>query len=131
MSNQSEQCCHDAAPVTPPGMARASPWAQNNRWTCPMHSEVIRDRSGGCPKCGMALESKTESFASAKAEWTCPMHPGVLSDRPGHCPKCGMALELQTPTLANLDDNLELKDFTRRFWRTLPLTIVVTAIAMF
>jgi len=26
------------------------------RWTCPMHPEVVRDRPGACPLCGMALE---------------------------------------------------------------------------
>src|SRR6058998_1554216 len=27
------------------------------RWTCPMHPEIVSDRPGACPKCGMALES--------------------------------------------------------------------------
>ncbi|HKE01212.1 MAG TPA: heavy metal translocating P-type ATPase [Planctomycetota bacterium] len=26
------------------------------RWTCPMHAEVVRDRPGACPICGMSLE---------------------------------------------------------------------------
>jgi len=34
------------------------------------------------------------------------------------------------PTLDD-DENPELKDFTRRFWWTLPLTVVVTILAMF
>src|ERR1051325_11931786 len=25
-------------------------------WTCPMHPEIIRDKPGTCPICGMALE---------------------------------------------------------------------------
>ena len=33
--------------------------APSGRWTCPMHSEVIRDAPGSCPKCGMALEPMT------------------------------------------------------------------------
>ena len=28
-------------------------------WTCPMHPEIVRDRAGSCPKCGMALEAVT------------------------------------------------------------------------
>ncbi len=31
----------------------APPGAQ---WTCPMHPEIVRDKPGSCPKCGMALE---------------------------------------------------------------------------
>lgn len=30
-------------------------------WTCPMHPEVISDKPGNCPKCGMALEPKAVS----------------------------------------------------------------------
>ncbi len=26
------------------------------QWTCPMHSEIVQDRPGSCPLCGMALE---------------------------------------------------------------------------
>jgi len=29
-----------------------------NIYTCPMHPEIIQDRPGDCPKCGMQLESK-------------------------------------------------------------------------
>lgn len=61
--------------------------------------------------------------------YTCPMHPEIRQDHPGSCPKCGMALEPLMPSLE--DDNPELKDFTRRFWWTLPFTIVVTVLAMF
>jgi Cu+-exporting ATPase len=58
------------------------------------------------------------------------MHAEVRQRGPGHCPKCGMALE---PELARTDDDAvspELTDFTRRFWWTLPLTVVVLLIAM-
>ncbi|MCC7456494.1 MAG: copper-translocating P-type ATPase [Nitrospira sp.] len=40
-----------------------------------------------------------------------------------------MALEPLLPTLD--DDNPELRDFTRRFWWTLPLTLAVALLAMF
>jgi Cu+-exporting ATPase len=37
--------------------ARANRHAEpGTQWTCPMHPEVIRDESGSCPICGMALE---------------------------------------------------------------------------
>src|SRR5262249_16948707 len=29
------------------------------QYTCPMHPEVVSDRPGSCPKCGMALEPRT------------------------------------------------------------------------
>jgi Cu+-exporting ATPase len=40
-----------------------------------------------------------------------------------------MALEPEMPTLDE-EENPELVDFTRRFWWTLPLTVVVTVLAM-
>ena len=61
--------------------------------------------------------------------YTCPMHPEVRQDRPGSCPKCGMALEPEMPSLED-DDNPELRDFSRRFWWTLPLTLIVAVLAM-
>jgi Cu+-exporting ATPase len=60
--------------------------------------------------------------------YTCPMHPEIRRDQPGHCPICGMALEPLLPTES--DDNPELVDFSRRFWWTLPLSLVVLALAM-
>jgi Cu+-exporting ATPase len=61
--------------------------------------------------------------------YTCPMHPEIRQDHPGNCPKCGMTLEPIVPSLE--EDNPELADFRRRFWWTLPLTIVITPLAMF
>ena len=62
--------------------------------------------------------------------YTCPMHAEVRQDHLGSCPKCGMALEPEQPTQDN-DDNPELRDFSRRFWWTLPLTCIVFVLAMF
>ncbi len=62
--------------------------------------------------------------------YTCPMHPQIRQDHPGNCPICGMTLEPVMPSLEE-DENPELKSFTRRFWWTLPLTAVVTVLAMF
>ncbi len=58
------------------------------------------------------------------------MHPQVRQMGPGNCPICGMTLEPLLPELDD-DDNPELRDFQRRFWWTLPLTVVVTVLAMF
>jgi len=62
--------------------------------------------------------------------YTCPMHPEIRQPGPGNCPKCGMTLEPVLPTLDEGEDP-ELKDFRRRFWGTLPLTVVAVLIAMF
>ena len=67
---------------------------------------------------------------AASATYTCPMHAEIRQDHPGSCPKCGMSLELMLPTLQS-DDNSELTSFQQRFWWTLPLTVVVTTLAMF
>lgn len=62
--------------------------------------------------------------------YTCPMHPEIRQDHPGSCPKCGMTLEPVMPALEDSDENPELLDFQRRFWWTLPLTVIVTVMAM-
>src|SRR5258705_1535279 len=43
-------------PATPPTSVHAA------EWTCPMHPEIVRDRPGSCPICGMALEPRTVSL---------------------------------------------------------------------
>ena len=58
------------------------------------------------------------------------MHPQIVRDAPGTCPICGMALEPVMPTLEE-GENPELVDFRRRFWATLPLSLVVLTLAMF
>jgi Cu+-exporting ATPase len=43
---------------SPPPLPVAPPAAPGVEYTCPMHPEVISDRPGPCPKCGMALEPR-------------------------------------------------------------------------
>ncbi len=66
---------------------------------------------------------------AADMDFTCPMDPEIVQKGPGTCPICGMALEPMQPTL---DDgpNPELVDFSHRFWKTLPLTLLVFVLAM-
>ncbi|MGZ5595581.1 MAG: heavy metal translocating P-type ATPase [Usitatibacter sp.] len=77
-----------------------------------------------------AAASGASETASADATYTCPMHPEIRQKGPGVCPKCGMALEPEMPS-AEEAENPELRDFSRRFWWTLPLTAVVFVLAMF
>ncbi|OBQ77265.1 heavy metal translocating P-type ATPase [Mesorhizobium sp. WSM3873] len=38
------------------GRPEPQPMPKGTQYTCPMHPEIIRDRPGSCPICGMALE---------------------------------------------------------------------------
>jgi len=39
--------------------ALSQPAVEKTRYTCPMHPQIIRDRPGNCPICGMTLEPRT------------------------------------------------------------------------
>jgi Cu+-exporting ATPase len=71
----------------------------------------------------------TPPTAAAGSTYTCPMHPEIRQPQPGNCPICGMALEPEMPSLED-EENPELRDFTRRFRWTLPLSAVVMVLAM-
>lgn len=89
----------------------------NQRFTCPMHPEVVKDEPGKCPKCGMNLvpvekpgddQPKVTHHHSHKHEaapsvtknnesdqYYCPMlcEGDKKYPKPGNCPVCGMHLE--------------------------------------
>ncbi len=61
------------APVGRPALAPSPPPAASppgaaarTEWTCPMHPEIVRDKPGFCPICGMALEPRTATGAAGE-----------------------------------------------------------------
>ncbi len=63
---------------------------KNQKYTCPMHPEVITDHPGNCPKCGMTLVPKEERKNSAPinreqahgAQPSTPNHQSHMSLQP-------------------------------------------------
>jgi len=116
-------------------------------FTCPMHPEIVQDKPGNCPKCGMTLvEMKTEKEEKSSdkndeavddvaedtfQKYTCPMHPHIIKDAPGKCPLCGMKLEPvagfgsdTTHGKHNMHTGM-IADFKKRFYVVLALTIPI------
>ena len=62
--------------------------AMKTVYTCPMHPEIVQDKAGKCPKCGMNLTAQQVK----KEVYTCGCHPEIVQDKAGKCPKCGMDL---------------------------------------
>ena len=81
------------------------------------------------PKRYLEPAATSAPVAPAGTIYTCPMHPEIRQEGPGTCPICGMALEPEMPSLED-DENPELRDFSHRFWWTLPLTATVLVLAM-
>jgi P-type Cu+ transporter len=112
-------------------VASSSRSAGNAIYTCPMHPEVVSDKRGSCPKCGMDLEPINPVVGGSSPVYTCPMHPEIRSDKPGRCPICGMELELSTVSAAEEEASPELQAMSRRFWVCLALTLPVFVIEMY
>lgn len=74
-------------------------------------------------------DRKSSSHFKDAVEYTCPMHPQVVQPEPGSCPICGMALEPRVFT-AEQEENVELKQMTRRFWVGLFLTLPILFFTM-
>ncbi|MDH5180453.1 MAG: efflux RND transporter periplasmic adaptor subunit [Gammaproteobacteria bacterium] len=61
------------------------------KYVCPMHPNIIRDKPGNCPICGMTLIKKEPEQVSKPAEkkilyWVAPMDPSYRRDGPGKSP---------------------------------------------
>lgn len=101
----------------------------NQKYTCPMHPEVIKDMPGKCPKCGMNLvplnksEGEAGEAQSHRHDMTTSLHKKSERDQyycpmlcegekkysaPGKCPVCGMNL-VKVPT-GELAEKMETKE---------------------
>ena len=61
---------------------------QRAEYFCPMHPQIVRDRPGDCPICGMKLEKRTTGGTASPATqrrilyYRHPMNPALHSDKP-------------------------------------------------
>lgn len=113
-------------------------------FTCPMHPEVLSDKRGNCPKCGMNLVPKGQHTSESHShsqhtkitdphssfqnlqKYSCPMHPHITRDGPGKCPLCGMNLEvIGSHDHESGSHTGMMADFQRRFIVVLILTIPI------
>ncbi len=71
---------------------------QDSKYQCPMHPNIVKDKEGSCPICGMTLiPVEQDAKPAAKKEkvvlyWVAPMDPNYRRDKPGKSPM-GMDLE--------------------------------------
>ncbi len=57
------------------------------KYQCPMHPDIVKDKPGSCPICGMDLELiKSESADRRILYWVAPMDPEYRRDKPGKSP---------------------------------------------
>ena len=98
-----------------------------------IHPPAQPSQPSDCCSTNAALPADEPQAATSAAPqgaiYTCPMHAEIRQHHAGICPKCGMALEPLMPS-TDAEANPELIDFSRRFWWTLPLTILVASLAM-
>jgi P-type Cu+ transporter len=123
-------CCQDEHHSEKETASAAATRKPASKYFCPMCEGVESDTPGSCPKCGMALERNPLFRAPAKTIYTCPMHPQIEQDHPGDCPICGMALEPKTAVAGGEEENVELRDMTRRLWIGGALSLPVFVLAM-
>jgi transcription initiation factor IIE alpha subunit len=65
-------------------------------YSCSMHPNIVMNKPGKCPKCGMdlILSKKEQLKADVTKGYRCPVHVDVSSHDQGKCPQCGKKLQL-------------------------------------
>ena len=67
-------------------------------YACPTHPDVVVDKPGKCPKCGMdlMLSGKEQMKIAVTKKYSCPVHVNEFSHNPAKCPQCGRKLQLSS-----------------------------------
>jgi len=76
-------------------------------YVCPMHPQIIRDKEGNCPICGMDLVKKEPEAKKEKKllYWVAPMDANFRRDEPGKSP---MGMDL-VPVYDDGEDGITVK----------------------
>lgn len=77
------------------------------KYVCPMHPQIIRDKPGNCPICGMDLIKKEAEVKKEKKilYWVAPMDANYRRDEPGKSP---MGMDL-VPVYDDGEDGLTVR----------------------
>lgn len=83
----------------------------DSKFQCPMHPNIVKDKEGSCPICGMTLIPVEGDKPAAKKEkkllyWVAPMDPNYRRNKPGKSP---MGMDL-TPVYSDGDDESSDED---------------------
>jgi Cu2+-exporting ATPase len=102
---------------------------QHNKYTCPMHPEIVQEEPGRCPKCGMDLVPVGESHEHHA-------HAGHSHDDHGHLEHESMKEDEgkmhghgHHVHEGHADHTGMIDDFKKRFWISLALTVPVLALS--
>ena len=79
----------------------------DENYVCPMHPQIIRDKEGNCPICGMDLIKKEVDEPKEKKilYWVAPMDANYRRDEPGKSP---MGMDL-VPVYDDGEDGISVK----------------------